>query len=127
MGNRSALPFAEGERDPTYQDVQGWSLSAGTKKSDPVKGMGVSIFTYNSESRANSMAAAKCAVLRAKTLRHPGILSCIETLETDKEIVLVTEGDSLFRWLQETKAAEDGKRFSAAVMKGIHDICRALV
>lgn len=71
-------------------DYSVWRLHQGKKKSS---GEAVSIFVFES-SNAESQTLfdiAKSALKRAKTLRHPSIITYVDSLETDKLIYLVVE------------------------------------
>ncbi|XP_065214218.1 N-terminal kinase-like protein [Planococcus citri] len=66
-----------------------WNLHKGKKKNG---GDDVSIFLFNCHgSTENQLSMAKNSVKRLKTLRHPSILQYIDSHETDKALLLVTE------------------------------------
>ncbi|CAG2167246.1 unnamed protein product [Oppiella nova] len=73
----------------TTDDKSIWCLQNAKKKSS---GELVSIFRYELKpSGDNHVDRAKNAVKRLKTLRHPSILTYVDSLESDKYVYVVTE------------------------------------
>ncbi|XP_054706089.1 N-terminal kinase-like protein [Uloborus diversus] len=68
---------------------------------------------------------AKLAVKRTKTLRHPSILSYVDSLETDKFIYLVVEPvEPLEVHLSKTTSTSEQKQF--AISWGLHQIATGI-
>ncbi|XP_063800884.1 N-terminal kinase-like protein isoform X2 [Pseudophryne corroboree] len=101
----------------------GWGVQGGKKKanSDPV-----SVFTYEIRPGADEQAqAAKSALKRIKTLRHPNILSYVDGLETDKCLYIVTEPvTSLGTYIK--SRSDSGGLSELEISWGIHQIVKAL-
>ncbi|XP_075694841.1 N-terminal kinase-like protein isoform X2 [Rhinoderma darwinii] len=101
----------------------GWGIQKGKKKAggDPV-----SVFTYEIRPGAEEQAqAAKSALKRIKTLRHPNILSYVDGLETDKCLYIVTEPVTSLEMYMKSKA-DTGGISEQEISWGLHQIVKAL-
>ncbi|XP_042202599.1 N-terminal kinase-like protein isoform X2 [Callorhinchus milii] len=100
-----------------------WGLHQGKKKGT---GEPVSIFIYevkpNSEEQTQ---AAKTALKRLKTLRHPNVLSFIDGLETEKCLYIVTEPVVPLAAYLKLKL-RNGQLNEQEVSWGLHQIVKAL-
>lgn len=79
------------EVNDAAQHLEGtfWTLHKGKKKAT---GETVSVFRYEFKPNEESyLEAAKNAIKRLKTLRHPSILTYFDSLETEKYLLVVTE------------------------------------
>ncbi|MPC15742.1 N-terminal kinase-like protein [Portunus trituberculatus] len=96
----SSFPYELGEAAGQEDSRSVWRLHKGKKKQN---GEEVSIFVCGGkEFNPGHIEAAKAAVKRLKTLRHPCILTYLDSLESDKQVQLVTEPVSpLLTWLTE--------------------------
>lgn len=76
----------------------------------------VSIFVYDIKSGSEAqLDIAKAAVKRLKTLRHPSILTYLDSLESEKVLYLVTEHvDPLLTHLEELPLEEPQKELYVA-------------
>ncbi|KAG8564022.1 hypothetical protein GDO81_016297 [Engystomops pustulosus] len=101
----------------------GWGIQKGKKKAggDPV-----SVFTYEIRPGAEEQTqAAKSALKRIKTLRHPNILAYVDGLETDKSLYIVTEPvTSLGTYIK--SRADTGGISELEASWGLHQIVKAL-
>jgi hypothetical protein len=91
-GAVSSLPFTLGEPIPVpkhslHPNI--WTLYHGTRRED---GSAVTVFVHDRSVHGSAYyQLAQNAVKRLKTLRHPGILKYIESLDMDPYVYLVTE------------------------------------
>ncbi|KAF7266767.1 N-terminal kinase-like protein yata [Rhynchophorus ferrugineus] len=115
--------FEIGEVVSGYENKNVWTLHNGKKKGTNEE---VSIFVYDIKSGSEAqLDIAKAAVKRLKTLRHPSILTYLDSLETDKVLYLVTEHvDPLLTHLEKLPLEEPQKELYVAW--GIFQITRAL-
>ncbi|XP_068115538.1 N-terminal kinase-like protein [Hyperolius riggenbachi] len=101
----------------------GWGIQKGKKKAggDPV-----SVFTYDIRPGADERTqAAKSALKRIKTLRHPNILSYVDGLETDKCIYMVTEPVTSLGTYMKSRS-DSGGIGELEISWGLHQIVKAL-
>ncbi|XP_030764684.1 N-terminal kinase-like protein isoform X2 [Sitophilus oryzae] len=115
--------FEIGEVIVEYENKSVWTLHKGKKKGVNEE---VSIFVYDIKSGSDAqLDIAKAAVKRLKTLRHPSILTYLDSLETEKVLYLVTEHiDPLTVHLEKLPLEEPQKELYVAW--GIFQITRAL-
>ncbi|XP_041099337.1 N-terminal kinase-like protein isoform X1 [Polyodon spathula] len=109
---------------PDGQETVGiWSLHRGKRKAS---GEPVSVFVFEVKPGSEENApAAKAALKRLKTLRHPNVLSYADGLETDKALYVVTEpvtplGTHL------SGLSEPGGLGELHISWGLHQIVKAL-
>ncbi|XP_044126716.1 N-terminal kinase-like protein [Bufo gargarizans] len=101
----------------------GWGIQKGKKKAggDPV-----SVFAYEIRPGAEEQAqAAKSALKRIKTLRHPNILAYVDGLETDKSLYIVTEPVTSLGTYMKSRA-DTGGVSELEISWGLHQIVKAL-
>lgn len=78
-----------GEAVPGFGEKSIWALNKGKSKKENRE---VSIWIYDIVKNGEiKLELAKAALKRLKTLRHPSILSYLDSLENDKAIYIVTE------------------------------------
>ncbi|KAM4617391.1 N-terminal kinase-like protein [Discoglossus pictus] len=101
----------------------GWGIQKGKRKAG---GDAVSVFTYEIRPGAEEQTqAAKTALKRIKTLKHPNILSYVDGLETDKCLYIVTEPvTSLGSYLK--SRSDKGGVSDLEISWGLHQIVKAL-
>jgi SCY1-like protein 1 len=125
MGNAPNIPYNIAGNVPSYNDQSGWSLNTGTTKanSDPV-----SIFKIKLEGLSSSRKeACTNAFNRMKTIRHPNVLKFLDGIESEKEILIVTEPiKPLQDWLNVAREVNSKEQFEAALAWGLRCICNAL-
>ncbi|VEN42679.1 unnamed protein product [Callosobruchus maculatus] len=81
--------FEIGELVASLIDKSVWNLHKGRKKGSNEE---VSVFVFDLKSNTDAdLDIAKSAVKRLKTLRHPSVLTYIDSLESDKVLYLATE------------------------------------
>ncbi|XP_076052648.1 N-terminal kinase-like protein yata isoform X2 [Oratosquilla oratoria] len=100
-----------------------WRLHKGKKKNG---GGDVSVFVCEvRDGNTTHLDVARAAVKRLKTLRHPSILTFVDSLESEKLVYLVTESVSpLLTWLQDASLTPKHKVNAISwgllqVMKGL--------
>ncbi|XP_018409826.1 PREDICTED: N-terminal kinase-like protein [Nanorana parkeri] len=101
----------------------GWGIQRGKKKAG---GDLVSVFTYDIRPGADEQTqAAKAALKRIKTLRHPNILSYVDGLETDKCLYVVTEPVTTLGTYMKSRS-DAGGISELEISWGLHQIVKAL-
>ncbi|CAH2330361.1 N-terminal kinase, partial [Pelobates cultripes] len=101
----------------------GWGIQKGKKK---VGGDAVSVFTYEIQPSAEEQTqAARSALKRIKTLRHPNILSYVDGLETDKCVYIVTEPVTQLGTYMKSRT-DSGGVSELEISWGLHQIVKAL-
>ncbi|KAG8182070.1 hypothetical protein JTE90_008606 [Oedothorax gibbosus] len=106
------------------QEFSIWKIHNGKKK---VSGEPVTIFVFEAASVETQtlLEIAKSAVKRLKTLRHPSILTYVDSLETDKLVYLVVEPvEPLDVFLSKNTYTPDQK--SLALSWGLHQVASGL-
>ncbi|XP_056383050.1 N-terminal kinase-like protein [Hyla sarda] len=101
----------------------GWGIQKGKKKTggDPV-----SVFTYEIHPGTEEQTqAAKSALKRIKTLRHPNILAYVDGLETDKCLYIVTEPVTTLGTYIKSRT-DTGGISELEISWGLHQIVKAL-
>lgn len=115
--------FEIGELVPSLEDKSVWNLHKGKKKGTNEE---VSVFVFDLKSNPESqLEVVKAAVKRLKTLRHPSILTYIDSLESEKVLYLATEHvDPLKEHLE--KLSLDAPQRDLYIAWGLFQITRAL-
>ncbi|KAL9641105.1 MAG: hypothetical protein Q9204_000330 [Flavoplaca sp. TL-2023a] len=80
------FPYTFGDRVTLDQSI--WTLYNGTRKED---GSHCSIFTFDITTGRSRLPLARNAVRKMRTLRHPGVLKVLDTIESDTYIYIATE------------------------------------
>ncbi|CAK8682654.1 unnamed protein product [Clavelina lepadiformis] len=118
------FPYEVGEKIIGLESDQSiWSLHEGKQKSN---GQPVSVFMFDVTSHNETdRQTAQASVKRLKTLRHPNVLTFLDSLETDKCIYMVTERVlPLSRHLKENES--NPKMIELGVAWGLHQIVKGL-
>ncbi|KAL0270408.1 UNVERIFIED_CONTAM: hypothetical protein PYX00_007828 [Menopon gallinae] len=115
--------FEIGEPVPGLEDKSLWTLHKAKKKGT---GEEVSVFVFDvRQGNDAQFEVCKAAVKRLKTLRHPSILTYIESLESDKALYLATEYvEPLVNHI--TTLPKEGYQRDLYLSWGIFQITRAL-
>ncbi|KAG8438069.1 hypothetical protein GDO86_008670 [Hymenochirus boettgeri] len=101
----------------------GWGIQKGKKKTG---GDAVSVFTYEVRPGTEEQTqAAKTAIKRIKTLKHPNILSYVDGLETEKCLYIVTEPVTPLEAYMKSRA-DKGVVSDLEISWGLHQIVKAL-
>ncbi|XP_012150322.1 N-terminal kinase-like protein yata isoform X2 [Megachile rotundata] len=121
------FPYEIGEPVPDLDDKSIWTLHKAKKKGS-TGGEDVSVFVFESKNgNEHLLDVARSAVKRLKTLRHPSILSYLDSLETDKVIYLATEHvESLHNRLKRKSDSNEESKKELYFSWGIFQITRAL-
>ncbi|KAI1295404.1 putative inactive serine/threonine-protein kinase scy1 [Halotydeus destructor] len=117
------LPYDIGDIVPGVDDVSIWVLHEGKKKSTQEP---VSIFRHEVKpGREDAFEKAKASVKRLKTLRHPNIMTYIDSLETEKFVCVVTEHvQPLDKYIQNSNFTSEQKRL--AISWGLYQVSKGL-
>ncbi|ESZ95754.1 SCY1 protein kinase [Sclerotinia borealis F-4128] len=87
------FPYTFGDQVDIEQSI--WKLYNGTKRGD---GSDCSIFSFDVTANRSRLPLAKNAVKKLRTLRHPGVIKVLDTVETDTYIYIATERVVPLRW-----------------------------
>ncbi|KAJ5113093.1 hypothetical protein N7456_001627 [Penicillium angulare] len=82
----SSFPFSLGDRVDIGDSI--WTLHNGTKRDD---GSACSVFTFDTVANKSRLPLAKNAVRKSRTLRHPGVIKVLDTIENETNLYIVTE------------------------------------
>ncbi|KIW05243.1 uncharacterized protein PV09_03779 [Verruconis gallopava] len=82
----SSLPFSFEDRVDIDSSI--WTLHNGTKRDDGAK---CSIFSFDINADRSRLPLAKNALRKLRTLRHPGVVKVLDTVENDTHIYIATE------------------------------------
>ncbi|OTB00856.1 hypothetical protein M426DRAFT_323971 [Hypoxylon sp. CI-4A] len=93
MAQGPPFPYTFG--DKVDVDASIWTLYNGTRRSD---GSNCSIFSFDVTANKARLPLAKNAVKKLKTMRHPGVIKVLDTVETDTYIYVATERVVPLRW-----------------------------
>ncbi|XP_031353468.1 N-terminal kinase-like protein isoform X2 [Photinus pyralis] len=105
------------------QEKSVWTLHKGKKKGTSED---VSVFMYDIKSGSETqLDIAKAAVKRLKTLRHPSVLTYLDSLESDKVLYLASESVEPLAYHLESLTME-GAQKDLYIAWGIFQITRAL-
>lgn len=113
--------YEVGVKVPGFEDKSVWSLHQGKKKGS---GEAVSVFAFDIKASSDlQVQTAKAAAKRLKTLRHPNILTFLDSIETDKVIYIATEHVvPLETFLQNNSDSHN----ETAISWGLHQILKGL-
>ncbi|CAG8982424.1 hypothetical protein HYALB_00007103 [Hymenoscyphus albidus] len=87
------FPYTFGDRVDV--DTSIWTLYNGTKRED---GSNCSIFSFDITTNKARLPMARNAVKKLRTLRHPGVVKVLESVETDTYIYIATERLVPLKW-----------------------------
>ncbi|KAJ8941930.1 hypothetical protein NQ318_013263 [Aromia moschata] len=115
--------FDIGELVPSLENKSVWTLHKGKRKGSNEE---VSVFVFDSKNNSEAqIEIAKAAVKRLKTLRHPSVLTYLDSLESEKLLYLATEYvDPLGNHLENLSL--EGPQKDLYIAWGIFQITRAL-
>ncbi|KAJ5684702.1 uncharacterized protein N7477_001047 [Penicillium maclennaniae] len=89
----SSLPFSLGDRVDIGDSI--WTLHNGIKRDD---GSACSVFTFDIAANKSRLPLAKNAVRKSRTLRHPGVIKVLDTIENESFLYIVTERVAPLDW-----------------------------
>lgn len=111
-----AFGYSFADRVDVDQSI--WTLHNGTKREDGSK---CSIFSFDIAANRSRLPLARNALRKFKTLRHPGIVKVLDTIETDTLIYIATERITPLNWSTRRKAlAEESLKW------GLHNVAKTL-
>ncbi|KAI1205178.1 ARM repeat-containing protein [Annulohypoxylon truncatum] len=87
------FPYTFGDRVDI--DTSIWTLYNGTRRAD---GSNCSIFSFDVTANRARLPLAKNALKKLRTMRHPGVIRVLDTVETDTYIYIATERVVPLRW-----------------------------
>ncbi|KAL7623130.1 Nuclear aminoacylation-dependent tRNA export pathway component [Parahypoxylon ruwenzoriense] len=88
-------PFPYTFGDKVDVDASIWTLYNGTRRAD---GSNCSIFSFDVTANKSRLPLAKNALKKLRTMRHPGVIKVLDTVETDTYIYIATERVVPLRW-----------------------------
>ncbi|KAI9054031.1 hypothetical protein LZ554_001204 [Drepanopeziza brunnea f. sp. 'monogermtubi'] len=88
-------PFPYTFGDQVDVDTSIWTLYNGTKRED---GSNCSIFSFDVTANKPRLPMARNALKKLRTLRHPGVIRVLDTVETETYIYIATERLVPLRW-----------------------------
>ncbi|KAI1370518.1 ARM repeat-containing protein [Hypoxylon crocopeplum] len=88
-------PFPYTFGDKVDVDASIWTLYNGTRRAD---GSNCSIFSFDITANRARLPLAKNALKKLRTMRHPGVIKVLDTVETDTYIYIATERVVPLRW-----------------------------
>ncbi|ORY68935.1 kinase-like protein [Pseudomassariella vexata] len=80
------FPYTFGEKVEGHSSI--WTLHNGTRRED---GSNCSILSFDVAANKSRLALAKNALKKLRTMRHPGVIKILDTVETDSYIYIATE------------------------------------
>ncbi|PNS14119.1 hypothetical protein CAC42_6632 [Sphaceloma murrayae] len=111
-----AFGYTFGDRVDIDQSI--WVLYNGTRKEDGSK---CSIFSFDVAANKSRLPLAKNALRKFRTLRHPGVVKVLDTVETDAYIYVATERIEPLGWKTRRKALAEG-----SIKWGLHNVAKTL-
>ncbi|KAJ6443303.1 protein kinase family protein [Purpureocillium lavendulum] len=116
MAQGPPFPYTFGDKVDVDESV--WTLYNGTKRED---GSNCSIFSFEIPSNKGRLPLAKNALKKLRTLRHPGVIKVLDTVETESYIYIATERVVPLRWHVRRKSLTP-----ETIKWGLHSVARTL-
>ncbi|GAB7361552.1 hypothetical protein MBLNU230_g1605t1 [Neophaeotheca triangularis] len=111
-----AFPYTFGERMDIDNSI--WTLHHGTKREDGSK---CSIFSFDINANRNRLSLARNALRKFKTIRHPGVVKMLDSVETDQLIYIATERVTPLNWSTRRNALSE-----ESLKRGLHSVAKTL-
>ncbi|CAA9964100.1 Protein kinase domain-containing protein [Pyrenophora teres f. maculata] len=111
-----AFGYTFGDRVDLNDSI--WTLHNGTKREDGSK---CSIFSFDITANKSRLPLARNALRKLRTLRHPGVVKVLDTVETDSYIYIATERLSPLSWHVKRKSLTE-----ETTKWGLHNIAKTL-
>ncbi|KAF7719308.1 Protein kinase [Penicillium ucsense] len=89
----SSFPVSLGDRVDIGDSI--WALHNGTRRED---GSNCSVFTFDIGANRSRLPIAKNAVRKYRTLRHPGVIKVLDTIENETNLYIITERVVPLQW-----------------------------
>ncbi|KAF2809663.1 ARM repeat-containing protein [Mytilinidion resinicola] len=110
------FPYSFSDRVDVDQSI--WTLHNGTKREDSSK---CSIFSFDVTANKSRLPLARNALRKLRTLRHPGVVKVLDTVETETYIYIATERLTPLSWHTRRKAlAEETMKW------GLHNVAKTV-
>ncbi|KAF8476197.1 armadillo-type protein [Kalaharituber pfeilii] len=110
------FPYTFGDRVDVDNSI--WALHNGTKRED---GSHCSIFAFDVNANRSRLHLAKNALRKLRTLRHPGVVRVLDTVETDSYIYIATERVTPLSWNVKRKALN-----SETIKWGLYTVAKTM-
>ncbi|KAF1835075.1 ARM repeat-containing protein [Decorospora gaudefroyi] len=111
-----AFGYTFGDRVDLNDSI--WTLHNGTKREDGAK---CSIFSFDISANKSRLPLARNALRKLRTLRHPGVVKVLDTVETETYIYIATERLSPLSWHVKRKSLTE-----ETTKWGLHNIAKTL-
>ncbi|EOD51513.1 Protein kinase [Neofusicoccum parvum] len=111
-----AFGYSFGDRVDIDQSI--WTLHNGTKREDGSK---CSIFSFDITANKSRLPLAKNALRKLRTIRHPGVIKVLDTVETETYIYIATERLTPLSWHTRRKALAE-----ETIKWGLHNVAKTL-
>ncbi|KAF2872409.1 armadillo-type protein [Massariosphaeria phaeospora] len=111
-----AFGYSFGDRVDLDDSI--WTLYNGTKRDDGSK---CSIFSFDVSANKSRLPLARNALRKLRTLRHPGVVKVLDTVETETYIYIATERLSPLSWYVKRKSLSE-----ETIKWGLHNIAKTL-
>ncbi|KAF2642418.1 ARM repeat-containing protein [Massarina eburnea CBS 473.64] len=111
-----AFGYSFGDRVDIDESI--WTLHNGTKRED---GSRCSIFSFDVNANKSRLPLARNALRKLRTLRHPGVVKVLDTVETESYIYIATERLSPLSWHVKRKSLTE-----ETTKWGLHNIAKTL-
>ncbi|KAL1797256.1 hypothetical protein ACET3X_003862 [Alternaria dauci] len=111
-----AFGYTFGDRVDLNDSI--WTLHNGTKREDGSK---CSIFSFDVTANKSRLPLARNALRKLRTLRHPGVVKVLDTVETETYIYIATERLSPLSWHVKRKSLTE-----ETTKWGLHNIAKTL-
>ncbi|KAF1736098.1 putative inactive serine/threonine-protein kinase scy1 [Beauveria bassiana] len=116
MAKGPPFPYSFGDRVDVDESI--WTLCNGTKRED---GSNCSIFSFDITAHRGLLPLARNALRKLRTIRHPGVIKVLDTVETETYIYIATERVVPLRWHVRRKSLSP-----ETIKWGLHSIARTL-
>ncbi|KAF1922054.1 armadillo-type protein [Ampelomyces quisqualis] len=111
-----AFGYTFGDRVDLNDSI--WTLHNGTKREDGSK---CSIFAFDITANKSRLPLARNALRKLRTLRHPGVVKVLDTVETETYIYIATERLQPLSWHVKRKSLTE-----ETAKWGLHNIAKTL-
>ncbi|OCK81454.1 ARM repeat-containing protein [Lepidopterella palustris CBS 459.81] len=111
-----SFPYSFGDRVDVDQSI--WTLHNGTKREDGSK---CSIFSFDVATNKSQLPLARNALRKLRTIRHPGVIKVLDTVETETYIYIATERLTPLGWHTRRKSLAE-----ETIKWGLHNIAKTV-
>ncbi|CAO2658445.1 Nn.00g061680.m01.CDS01 [Neocucurbitaria sp. VM-36] len=111
-----AFGYTFGDRVDLNDSI--WTLHNGTKREDSSK---CSIFSFDVTANKSRLPLARNALRKLRTLRHPGVVKVLDTVETETYIYIATERLSPLSWHVKRKSLTE-----ETTKWGLHNVAKTI-